>query len=62
VSRSIVLLPAWPCDQSVRFKLNGPLSTTVEVDWDGGAVLSKTTIPLPDAADHLNPMCSVSFY
>jgi hypothetical protein len=32
---SIVLLPAWPCEWSVKFKLHAPQSTVVEVDYDG---------------------------
>ena len=28
---AIILLPAWPCDQDVSFKLWGPLMTSVEV-------------------------------
>ena len=37
---SIVLLPAWPCDVDVSFKLWGPLNTSVEVVWAGGALVS----------------------
>ena len=33
---SMVLLPAWPCEWSVRFKLWGPLNTTVELDYAPG--------------------------
>jgi hypothetical protein len=33
---SMALLPAWPCDWSVRFKLWGPLNTTVELDYAPG--------------------------
>ena len=35
LNASIVLLPAWPCDWSVKFKLHAPQRTVVEVDYDG---------------------------
>ena len=35
---SIVVLPAWPCDWDVQFKLWAPLNTSVEVEYRGGVV------------------------
>eukprot|EP01052_Picozoa_sp_SAG31_P034682 SAG31_NODE_4086_length_3602_cov_1.613189_4_plen_340_part_00 len=35
INGSIVLLPSWPCEWSVAFKLQGPLRTTIELSWDG---------------------------
>jgi hypothetical protein len=42
---TIVLLPAWPCDVDVSFKLWGPLNTSVEVIWAGGALVSLDVVP-----------------
>ena len=42
---SIVLLPAWPCDVDVHFKLWGVLNTSVEVVWAGGALVSLDVQP-----------------
>ena len=35
---TIVVLPAWPCDWDVQFKLWAPLNTSVEVAYRGGVV------------------------
>ena len=45
VAGSIVLLPAWPCSVDVSFKLWGPLNTSVEVVWAGGALVSLDVVP-----------------
>jgi hypothetical protein len=37
---TIVLLPAWPCDVDVSFKLWGPLNTSVEVAYANGTLIS----------------------
>ena len=37
LANSLVLMPAWPCEWSVDFRLQGPLRTTVEVRWDGAS-------------------------
>ena len=34
---TVVLLPAWPCQFSVKFKLAAPGATVVEVDYEGAA-------------------------
>ena len=33
---SVALLPAWPCEWSIRFKLHAPRSTVIELDYAGG--------------------------
>jgi len=33
---SLVVLPSWPCEWPVTFKLWGPLNTSVEVEYLGG--------------------------
>jgi hypothetical protein len=42
---TIVLLPSWPCSVDVSFKLWGPLNTSVEVVWAGGALVSLDVVP-----------------
>lgn len=42
---TIVLLPSWPCDWDVNFKLWGPLRTTVEVEYKGGKLVSLDVQP-----------------
>jgi len=42
---SMALLPAWPCEWSVRFKLWGPLNTTVELDYAPGLRRVLTVTP-----------------
>ena len=39
------LFPAWPCSIDVAFKLHGPLNTTIEVDYAGGALRSFNVDP-----------------
>ena len=47
---SIVLLPGWPCQWDVHFKLHAPLQTVVEGVWAGGALASLTVTPPERAA------------
>jgi len=42
---TIVLLPAWPCEWDVSFKLWGPLKTAVEVVYAGGKLVSLDVEP-----------------
>jgi hypothetical protein len=37
---TIVLLPAWPCDIDVSFKLWGPFNTSVEVVYANKSLVS----------------------
>ena len=48
---TLVLLPTWPCEWDVSFKLWGPLNTTVEVEYVGGAVASYAIEPPARAKD-----------
>lgn len=47
---TIVLLPAWPCDVDVSFKLFAALNTTVELVWERGAQVALTVEPPERAA------------
>ena len=42
---TIVLFPAWPCSWDVSAKLWGPLNTTVEIEYAGGALISLLVTP-----------------
>jgi len=42
---TIVLLPSWPCEQDVYFKLWGPLATTVEVVYKNSTLVSLDVQP-----------------
>jgi hypothetical protein len=44
---TMVLLPAWPCAWSVRFKLWGPLNTSVEVVYDAADPAARTLVVTP---------------
>jgi hypothetical protein len=47
---TIVLLPAWPCNQDVSFKLWGPLATSVSVVYSNGTLVSLVVEPQARAA------------
>jgi hypothetical protein len=55
----ILLLPAWPKDWDVSFKLHAPRQTTVEVVYRGGRIEKLEVLPperrkdvkLPDGLD-----------
>jgi hypothetical protein len=49
-SHTLVLLPAWPCDVDVSFKLWAALNTSVELVWAGGAQVSLAVEPPERAA------------
>lgn len=44
-STTIVLFPSWPCNTDVDFKFAAPLSTTVEVSYAGGKLVSLVVTP-----------------
>ncbi|WP_342083742.1 DUF5703 domain-containing protein [Dyadobacter sp. OTU695] len=45
VDDSIYILPAWPDDWDVQFKLRAPLSTVVEGEWKGGKMMYLKVTP-----------------
>jgi len=49
--RKILLLPAWPADWDVHFKLHAPLNTTVEAVVKGGKVQTMKVTPASRAKD-----------
>ena len=48
---TLILLPTWPCDWDVSFKLWGPLNTSVEVVYEGGTLKSCDVMPPIRASD-----------
>ena len=42
---TVVVLPGWPCQWDVHFKLRAPRNTTVEGVWKGGKLLNLTVVP-----------------
>ena len=51
----IYLLPAWPREWNVSFKLHAPRQTTVECVYRDGAVSSLTVTPASRRADVVMP-------
>lgn len=49
-SGTIVLLPAWPCNFDVSFRLHAAQATTVEVVYAGGKLVSLVVDPPSRAA------------
>ena len=51
--RAVGLLPAWPCDQSVDFKVRLPAQTTLQGSYDGAArtLTIASIMPAARAAD-----------
>ena len=47
---TIVLFPAWPCNQDVSFKLWGPAATSVSVVYANGTLVSLVVDPPSRAA------------
>ena len=47
---TIVLLPAWPCDVDVSFRLHGARNTSVELVWANATLVSLTVEPPERAA------------
>ena len=54
VGDQIYLLPAWPRDRDVHFKLHLPKQTTVELNYENGRVKQLTVIPESRKADIQN--------
>lgn len=52
--QKILLLPAWPKQWSVRFKLHAPQSTTVEVEYVNGKITKLDVQPPERRADVVN--------
>ena len=44
-NRRILLLPAWPTNLDVHFKLNAPYNTTVEAEWKKNKLISLKIFP-----------------
>jgi hypothetical protein len=51
VGRKLLILPAWPKDWDVDFKLNAPFRTTVQVSYRGGKVVNLVVNPPERKAD-----------
>ena len=49
--RKVFLLPAWPKDWDVHFRLHAPYRTTVECKYGGGKVRLLTVTPPERKAD-----------
>lgn len=45
VGDSIFILPSWPADWDVQFKLHAPLNTVVEGEWKGGKMMYLKVTP-----------------
>jgi len=43
--KKIYLLPAWPKDKNVHFKLHAPYQTTIECSWKNGALEFLKVLP-----------------
>jgi hypothetical protein len=54
--RKIYLLPAWPKDKDVHFKLHAPYKTTVEVVWKGGKLAHLKILPESRKSDVIFPV------
>jgi len=54
VDDKIYLLPAWPKDKDVRFKLHLPDKTTIEVNWEKGKLVTLNVWPEERRADVVN--------
>lgn len=51
VGKKLLILPAWPKDWDVDFKLNAPFQTTVQVSYKGGKVVDLVVTPSARKAD-----------
>jgi hypothetical protein len=49
--QKIYLLPAWPKEWDVHFKLQAPYQTSVEVEWKNGKLEKLIVIPESRRAD-----------
>lgn len=57
---SIYLLPAWPGDWDVQFKLHAPLNTIVEGEWRGGKLIKLKVTPESRKNDLICSKCEVN--
>ena len=57
---SIYILPAWPADWDVQFKLHAPRNTTVEGEWKGGKMVSLKVTPESRRSDVICSKCGLS--
>jgi hypothetical protein len=57
---SIYILPAWPDDWDVQFKLHAPGNTTVEGEWKGGKMVSLKVTPESRKSDVICSKCGSS--
>jgi hypothetical protein len=48
---AIRILPAWPAEWDVSFRLHAPKNTTVEVDYRGGKIEKLKVTPSSRRAD-----------
>lgn len=55
VDGKLHLLPAWPLDRDVAFKLHAPEKTTVELELKDGAIAKLTVLPETRRADIILP-------
>ena len=54
-SRKIYLLPSWPKDWNVKFKLHAPYRTTVECEYRDGRIEGLSVSPIRRRADVILP-------
>lgn len=54
---SIHLLPAWPDDWDVQFKLHAPLNTVVEGEWKGSKMVNLKVTPANRTGDVICSKC-----
>lgn len=55
----IYILPAWPDDWDVQFKLHAPQNTTVEGEWKGGKMVSLKITPESRRKDVICSKCDM---
>ena len=53
--KKIYLLPSWPKEIDVHFRLHAPYQTTVEAEWEGGKLKSLKVLPRERLKDVLLP-------
>nr|WP_295923160.1 DUF5703 domain-containing protein [uncultured Dyadobacter sp.] len=54
---SIYLLPAWPSDWDVQFKLHAPLNTVIEGEWRNGKMMKLKVSPETRKSDVICSKC-----
>lgn len=55
VGRKIHILPSWPLDKDVHFKLHAPYNTTVEVNYQNGEIEKLEVYPKERESDIIIP-------